>query len=207
MQGSVRSAILVSVCSHCLLGALLVLSFGPRLKTLALPTASFWGAYLRTEDLGGTLKRIGSVRPRRQASASHLPPASALPPGNLAGVFQKPFSPVPPSFPRVACAPQAYVLPPPVRREAVLMLYPPLPQHFRLYFKDRQRVHIEFLVRMYAEAKTPSLVVKRKISSGNIEADLLSMRYLNRYLFEQRGRFSFADWEPVKIDLELKDAR
>jgi hypothetical protein len=46
-----------------------------------------------------------------------------------------------------------------------------------------------------------SLEIKRKISSGNLEVDLLSMRYLSPYLFIQQNRFTPNNWQTVKIDL------
>jgi hypothetical protein len=49
--------------------------------------------------------------------------------------------------------------------------------------------------------KRNSILVKRRISSGNLEADLLSMRYISRYLFMQQRGFVPNKWQTVKIDL------
>ncbi len=87
------------------------------------------------------------------------------------------------------------------RKEPAIMFYPKLPYHFALYFKDRQTVHIELAFAVISGDKRNSILIKRKISSGNLEADLLSMRYVSRYLFiEQRG-FATNKWQIVKIDL------
>ena len=87
------------------------------------------------------------------------------------------------------------------RRQAVLMLYPALPYNLSLYFKDRQGVHIELMFKMVPSGKTSFIEIKRKISSGNLEADLLSMHYISHYLFIQQARLNPGLWQTVKIDL------
>jgi len=42
--------------------------------------------------------------------------------------------------------------------------------------------------------------LRRKISSGNLEADLLSMRYIGHYLFIQQEGFASNVWQTVKIE-------
>ena len=75
-----------------------------------------------------------------------------------------------------------------------------------LYFKDAQQAHIELLYRSDAVEGVGPVSVKRKISSGNLEADLLSMRYMSHYLSLQQARFSPGIWHPMKIDLAPKKA-
>jgi len=96
---------------------------------------------------------------------------------------------------------------PPVqrRKESVIMLYPTLPYNFLLYFKDRQAVHIELIFNIISTGQTNSIEIRRKISSGNLEADLLSMRYIGHYLFVQQSRFSPNNWQTVKIELTPKN--
>lgn len=86
------------------------------------------------------------------------------------------------------------------RRDPVLLLHPLLPYQFDLYFKDRQEVHIEleFFITQMGDRNFVSL--RRKISSGNLEADLLSMRYIGHYLFIQQARFMPNSWQTVKIE-------
>jgi len=87
------------------------------------------------------------------------------------------------------------------RKEPAIMFYPRLPYHFALYFKDRQTAHIELMFQVISGAQRNSVLVKRRISSGNLEADLLSMRYISRYLFIQQRAFAPNKWQIVRIDL------
>jgi hypothetical protein len=89
----------------------------------------------------------------------------------------------------------------PQQKESVLVFHPLLPYQLQLYFKDRQTVHIELMFNIISGRENKAIVVKRKISSGNLEADLLSLRYISHYLFIQRARFQPNNWQTVKIDL------
>jgi len=93
---------------------------------------------------------------------------------------------------------------PPKRKDSVIIFHPQLPYDFLLYFKDRQEVHIELLFKISRDLEDRSIVIKRKISSGNLEADLLAMRYIDHYLFLQQARLPLDSWRAVKIDLGLK---
>lgn len=92
----------------------------------------------------------------------------------------------------------------PGRRESVFIFHPELPYRLDLYFKDRQEVHIELLVNVRPEGQGRPAAVRRRISSGNPEADLLSMRYISHYLFIQEQHFQPDTWHPVKIDLSIR---
>lgn len=87
-----------------------------------------------------------------------------------------------------------------LKKESVFMFHPVFPAHFSLYFKDRQAVHIELIFNIKSEEKNKSIVVKRKISSGNLDVDLLSMRYISHFLFIQQARFVENNWQKVKIE-------
>lgn len=91
------------------------------------------------------------------------------------------------------------------KTQPVIMFYPRLPYHFILYFKDRQTVHLELMFNIIPRDGKSSIVIKRKISSGNLEADLISMRYISRYLFIQQMGFIPNNWQIVKIDLSQKN--
>jgi len=91
------------------------------------------------------------------------------------------------------------------RKEPAIMFYPRLPYHFALYFKDRQTAHIELSFQVTSAGKRNSIMIKRKISSGNLEADLLSMRYISHYLFIQQAKGVANKWQTVKIDLSAKE--
>jgi len=86
----------------------------------------------------------------------------------------------------------------PVMREPVFTLHPLLPYQFDLYFKDRQQVHIELEFCVTRSNNRNFISLRRKISSGNLEADLLSMRYIGHYLFIQQEGFASNVWQTVK---------
>jgi hypothetical protein len=91
------------------------------------------------------------------------------------------------------------------KREPMIIFHPLLPHDFTLYFKDRQVAHVELMFNIVSTGKRNSITMKRKISSGNLEVDLLSMRYIGRYLFIQQARFTPNNWQSVKIDLSAKN--
>jgi hypothetical protein len=91
------------------------------------------------------------------------------------------------------------------KKEPIIMFHPLLPEHFLFYFQDRQAVHIELMFNIISTGKTNSIAIKRKTASGNLEADLLSMRYISHYLFIQQARFTPNNWQTVKIDLSAKN--
>jgi hypothetical protein len=88
--------------------------------------------------------------------------------------------------------------------EPSIMFHPVLPYDFTIYFKDRQVAHVELMFNIVSSGKRNSIEIKRKVSSGNPEVDLLTMRYISHYLFMQENRFSPDNWQTVKIDLSAK---
>lgn len=97
------------------------------------------------------------------------------------------------------------ILAPPKRKGQEIMLHPVLPYDFSLYFSDRQIAHVELMFSVGALDNPNYIKVKRRVSCGNLEVDLLSMRYIERYLFIQHMRFQPASWQTVKIDLSGKN--
>jgi len=93
----------------------------------------------------------------------------------------------------------------PFRKEPAIMFHPLLPNSFPLYFRDRQIAHVELMYNIVSSGQRSSVYVKRKISSGNLEVDLLTSRYIERYLFIQQARFIPNNWQTVKIDLSAKN--
>ncbi len=89
------------------------------------------------------------------------------------------------------------------KEKPALTFYPVLPYSFTLYFTDRQTAHMEFTFYISDDGKITR--VKRKVSSGNLETDLLAYRYITHCLFLQEGRFPVRTWQSVKIDLARKD--
>jgi hypothetical protein len=89
------------------------------------------------------------------------------------------------------------------KEKPALTFYPVLPYSFALYFTDRQTAHMEFTFYISDDGKIS--YVKRKVSSGNLETDLLAYRYITHCLFLQEGRFPASTWQSVKIDLTRKE--
>ncbi|HTZ10935.1 MAG TPA: hypothetical protein VMD04_00950 [Candidatus Margulisiibacteriota bacterium] len=93
----------------------------------------------------------------------------------------------------------------PNKREQAIVFHPLLPYNFNLYFRDRQIAHVELAFNIISSGERNSIVVKRKISSGNLEVDLLTMRYIEYYLFIQQSRFPLNKWQIARIDLSAKN--
>jgi hypothetical protein len=91
------------------------------------------------------------------------------------------------------------------RKDHAIIFHPVLPYHFTLYFKDRQVAHVELMFNMVPKGPRNSIFLKRKISSGNLEVDLLTMRYMGHYLFIQQSKFSPNAWRTIKVDLSAQD--
>lgn len=89
------------------------------------------------------------------------------------------------------------------KREPTVIFYPPLPYSFLLYFQDRQTAHIEFMFYISKDDKVTS--IKRKISSGNLDADILALRYIAHYLNLYEENFPADSWQTVEIDLSREN--
>ena len=85
------------------------------------------------------------------------------------------------------------------KADSSIMFYPAMPYHFLLYFKDRQIAHMEATFYISSTGKIAG--IKRKISSGNPEVDLLIMRNLTHFLNLCKSNFALGSWQTVKIDL------
>lgn len=197
-----RKTIFISLLGHLTVFSIFSLSFGPKIPEANFANISFWGTILRNADFKtvdfnkayrtGAALRAQEVlildKVSRQAqlvSRDYLKPAVGLSFGiNKINFVRKSANP-------------------PVlkRKEPAIMFYPRLPYYFTLFFKDRQVAHIELMFSIIPSGKRNFVTVKRKISSGNLEADLLSMRYISRYLFIQQMEFTPNNWQTVKIDL------
>jgi hypothetical protein len=91
------------------------------------------------------------------------------------------------------------------RKEPVLVFHPSLPYSLSLYFKDRQVAHVELMFKIERSGAKTNILIKRKISSGNLEVDLLVMRYIGHYLFIRQAGIPQGPWQTVKIDLSTKN--
>ena len=199
-----EQTIVISLLGHITLFSMFSLSFGPKIPEVNFARVCFWGAIFRSPDLMnnrnfdiGYKKRgfagkpelavLGKInRENLLASRDYLKPPVSLVFNQEKIVFQRE------TMPRALMS---------GRKESAIMFYPRLPYHFALYFKDRQTVHIELAFAVISGAQRNSILVRRKVSSGNLEADLLSIRYISRYLFMQQRGFAPNKWQIVKIDL------
>jgi len=93
----------------------------------------------------------------------------------------------------------------PKRKEPEIIFYPVLPYGFSLYFNDRQVAHVELMFKVDTTDKPNYVKIKRKVSSGNLEVDLLTMRYIERYLLSRQVRFEPLNWQTVRINLSGKN--
>jgi hypothetical protein len=203
-----KKSILISILGHLTIFSIFSFSFGNRLLKIDYTRVNFWGALLSSTDLIGSRNfnlsrekkeiflRRPDIRlserinkPQHLISDYHLKPAVNLALSRDKLPYLQKLSTI--AFTQKKKAP-------------VIMFYPHLPYHFLLYFKDRQTVHIELMFNIVSQERTNAIIIKRKISSGNLEADLLAMRYISHYLFIQQASFPINSWQTVKIDLSAK---
>ncbi|MFH0912855.1 MAG: hypothetical protein V1884_01020 [Candidatus Omnitrophota bacterium] len=198
-----KRTIAISLLGHITLFSLFSFSFGPKIPEGNFTDISFRGAILRVSDLTDnrnfrpsyntvTIKRPEALildkidRESFLDVREYIKPAAILPIAEDRIVFAKKLNPR---------------LPPAAIKEPTIIFYPKLPYNFSLYFKDRQIAHIELEFQVISTGRKSSILIKRKISSGNLEADLLSLRYINHYLSIEQAAFPPDKWQTVKIDL------
>ena len=207
MNPALKKTLFISLCSHLTFFLLFNFTFGVRLPQANFSNVAFFGSILSKSDLERGFLRGQSIKnifytPPQTLPLDKLDREDALvfaayrkPPVSLTFSQQK--SIFLPKTPAVSFKQR--------QAPAVIMFYPRLPHHFLFYFKDRQSVHIELEFNLVSKGKVSSTLVKRKISSGNLEADLLAMRYIGHYLFVQQMAFPRDIWQTVKIDLSAKE--
>jgi len=199
--------ILISICAHLSMLGMFTFSFGLKIPAADYGRVSFWGASLRKSDFSvipaksrmmpaeksgfiNTAVNNKSVENILLANPSFKPRASLGLEADKVPFIQKTTS-IAPAGDR--------------KGKKEIVLYPSLPHQFMLYFKDRQVAHIELVFNILSKgAGRAGVLVRRKVSSGNLEADLLSMRYINHYLLIQHAAFIPNNWQSVKIDLSAK---
>ncbi len=197
-------AIFISLLGHLTLFGMFSFSFGPKITGVNSSNIAFWGDILRTPDL--MKSRIIDLRYKKEGlpGKSEILTFDKINRKNL--LLPKDYTKPPVLLTlnqeKMAFAQESNPIPfMTARKGPAIMFYPRLPYHFALYFKDRQTAHIELGFKVVSGDTRNSVLVKRLISSGNLEADLLSMRYISRYLFIQQRGFVPDKWQTVKIDL------
>lgn len=197
-------AVFISLLGHVTLFGMFSLSFGPKVSQASFAPVYFRGSFLQNYDLINNRNAQKADKTPALSRRSEILPLDKI---NRQGLFAlKDYLKPPILFAfnqdkavfmdRTAQAP-----PLSQQKESAVMFYPKLPYHFALYFKDRQTVHIELSFEVVSGDKRNSILIKRRISSGNLEVDLLSMRYISRYLFIEQRQFAPDKWQTVKIDL------
>lgn len=218
--GQFRKSVFLSLIGHLALFGIFGFSFGEKFVGPNRTSVSFYGAVLDAADIVPFSSSAGNIPKKsfdslckgektvRSAALDFLKP-------NLRPIMRAEKE----SFAvlrKQRTVPDDYS-----KNKPAIMFYPHLPFYFNIYFNDRQSVHIELMFRTYSvgsKAMPDYAPVVRKISSGNLEADLLVLRYIGRYLFIQRppGCFSgksaaagkeagiSGGWQTVKIDFSPK---
>jgi len=207
-----RRAIFISLTGHFVILSIFNFSFGktyPKPKDYA--SVLFLGQLLGSSQVtkplqlfknGGSVKKAFFVTKPNDLLFSKVDKASFLyqssylkPHIMLAKNIEKR------SLPKNSCP----VLISTLRKDPALIFHPVLPYHFTLYFKDRQVAHVELMFNMVSKGPRNSIFLKRKVSSGNLEVDLLIMRYMGHYLFIQQPKFPPNIWRTIKINLSAQD--
>jgi len=206
MNATMRKTLLLSFCCHLGVFSLFNFTFGDKLPRANFSSISFLGAILNPPDF----KKAYFIDNQGQQLFNR--PPKTFPPQEVnlqknatSSVYIKPQLVLAFSSGKSISPPKSSIIPPVFKQSpSVVMLYPRLPQHFLLYFKDRQSVHIELVFNLFSRGRAKAIIMNRKISSGNLEVDLLSKRYLGHYLFVQQAAFPQETWQTVKIDLSAK---
>lgn len=202
-------ALIISLLGHLTVLGIFSFSFGNKIPQINFTDVGFLGAILNKSDLMSASIPFRDW-PRKDISLkkSNMLTLVKAAPETSSYIFPDYFKP---QVDLTFNANKITFIPQPIpdsviprRKDSVIMFYPLLPYHFTLYFRDRQAVHIELMFNIISKESKHSVVVKRKISSGNLQVDLLCMRYISRYLFIQQAGFLTNTWQTVKIDLSPK---
>ncbi|MBU1906082.1 MAG: hypothetical protein KJ923_03690 [Candidatus Omnitrophica bacterium] len=209
MRSIFAKSIFISALGHLTVFSMFTVSLGNKIPQADHPSVAFWGQLLNKVRVGETKDgRVPLLSPRI-LSSQYL--------GKIKGVT-KPDSDIIISRGVKPLLVNAFnikkklyrgeMLPLPKlaeRRDPEIFLHPLLPYGFRLYFRDRQVAHVELSFNIVSEGRRTPVLIKRKISSGNLEVDLLAMRYISHYLFIQQASLPSNEWKTVKIDLSAKE--
>ena len=196
---------MVSLSLHLLGLGIFEPTFGRPLEKSEFARISFLGSILQAGDFFSSANYRGFAERGLPRLLPFLKPSSPVKKkeANFSGFMPKPAKPL------VTLAQQRQKISfaskvdlailPRRRQESSVVFHPPLPYSFLLYFQDRQVAHIEFMFYISGQGKIS--YIKKKISSGNLDVDLLAARYIAHYLNLLEGSFPPGAWQTVKIDL------
>ncbi|MBM3246654.1 MAG: hypothetical protein FJZ13_04950 [Candidatus Omnitrophica bacterium] len=207
---SFKKSILISLLGHIVVFGIFSLSFGDKIPALNYSVIFSWGAILRSSDLiakeSFRIEGIKEIFSRKSDAVPLYKDKAKIDYPLISNYYQKPRADLSFDKAKSIFMAQVSVLPALTSRKSqVIMFYPSLPYHFLLYFKDRQIAHIELAFSINPAENKNYIMIKRRISSGNLEADLLAIRYVSHYLFIQQANFPSDNWQKVKIELSPKD--
>lgn len=209
MKHLFRNAVFLSALWHFALLGIFSFSFGPKIPKSDFSSIYSFGGILNSYNLipASTLGGVKSAKYFRESLRINSAGSKAInEPAITSKDYSKPQVYVPAAREKLSfLSKEAGVFPLVKRREQVVVLHPQLPLNFLLFFQDRQTAHIEVAFNIVTSGDINSIVVKRRISSGNLEADLLCMRHIGHYLFLRQNRLPSDEWQTVKIDLSTKD--
>jgi hypothetical protein len=206
-----KNTFIFSAIGHLAVFGVFGFSFGNRIPLAGYSQPSFWGSFLMNSQL-----YPAKSQPELLVNLARLPWSGGqvshwvirngvgqpLILSSLKQAYFKPLVPLSMNVDKLSFKDSPVQKPKIVnKQEPSLILHPVLPYGFALYFKDRQVAHVELEYRFSSGQNSRLILLKRKISSGNLEVDLLSMRNIWHYLFIQRANFTPGDWHTVKIDL------
>lgn len=210
-----KKTIFISLLGHITVFSIFGFSFGNRIPNAEYARVYFWGQLLRNSQVNQPISREPAL-----LSEQHFPAIagsrlifSAMrdPVTNLITERENDWLKKPPFTLAFNSGKEVFIEKPtnkvfsPRRKEQTIIFHPLLPYGFTLYFKDRQVAHVELMFKPVSAGIRNSILVKRKISSGNLEVDLLVLRYIGHYLFIQQPRILVNNWQIVKIDLSAKN--
>lgn len=207
-NGIFIKTVFISLLGHLTVFGFFSFSFGNRIPVADYSAVSFWGAILSGAEIRYPLVSVGQAGSAEMISARFQPPGDAAGSAgyNLSYPSLKPAYLVEFQKQRMTSLSQPLTMPVPAKRkEQVFIFHPLLPQNFFLYFNDRQVAHVELMFKIASAQAANPVMIKRSISSGSLEADLLTLRYMEHYLFLQRDRFPPDVWQTIKIDLSAKE--
>ncbi|MDP2904671.1 MAG: hypothetical protein Q8O22_00020 [Candidatus Omnitrophota bacterium] len=203
-----KKTVFISLVGHMSLFGFFSLTFGTKMPAANFSSIAFWGDVLTSAEtnrpyVSGTRANAeawarGKLQPKRDDAGLNLRQAI------LDGV--KPQQPVVFSGRKVEPAQKLFSkFSPQRKKDQVIIFHPILPHNFFLYFTDRQIAHVELMFKAPPAGGHKPIMLKRKISSGSLEADLLTMRYMGHYFFIHQAVFSPEVWQTIKIDLSARE--
>ena len=214
MAGTLRNALFVSLIWHILCGGVIDPTFGEILGNAHFPEVLFLGSILDSRDLVSHSQEKREDRHSKDSLYSYInlfnfkTSVLSKEKGESFSSLIKYKRPLfnlsyQPEEKIITRARLDHSILDEYKKDSSLVFYPRLPYSFLIYFKDRQKAHIEFS--FFISKEGVITFIDRKITSGNLEVDLLASRYINRHLNLIKGQFLTDTWQTVKIDLTRRD--